>query len=339
MKKKWISIILSLSMFILVACDGSPAEDMSATRQIFAMDTYMTLTAYGREAEEAVLAAVREVNRLDAMLSTGRETSEVAKLNQNGKGEMSADVKALYESARECYEETSGAFDITIYPLMKAWGFADENYRVPEDRELRALLPLVDGSKLVTEENTLILPEGVAVDFGGIAKGYTSDCLEKVFAKYELNGAIVSLGGNVDCYGAKKEGEQWSVGIENPSASPIEGDYIGILSLNDRAVITSGGYERFFEKEGKKYHHILNPKTGKPADTGLVSVTRVSKNGTKADALSTALYVMGRERGEAFWREHREEFDVVWLETDGSIGITAGLKNCFQSDHPYSVLQ
>ena len=171
-----------------------------------------------------------------------------------------------------------------------------------------------------------LLGKNTAIDLGGIAKGYTSARLMDVFRSYGLTSGLVSLGGNVQVLGTKPDGSLWRVGIENPQG----GDYLGVLSTKDAAVITSGGYERYFEENGKHYHHILDPATGYPAESGLVSVTIVSPDGTLADALSTALFVMGRERAEEYWRAHADEFDVILQDEGGTIYVSQGIWENFE---------
>ena len=143
----------------------------------------------------------------------------------------------------------------------------------------------------------------------------------------------------METYGSRPERGSWKVGIENPSVSALKGDYVGILSLGEEAVITSGSYQRYFEKDGKKYHHILDPATGKPVDNGLLSVTVISPDGAMADGLSTALFVMGEEKGIQYYKQHKKEMDVVWLKTDGTILVTEGLTGKFSTDFSYKTVR
>ena len=302
------------------------------------MDTYMELTAYGRNSEQAVEAALEEIQRLDALLSTGSNTSEVTLLNKNKVGEFSEDYAYLLTRSMELFEETKGAFDITIYPIMKAWGFAGKKYCVPDDDELEALLQNVDVSKIQYDEETrkIILPEQVEIDFGGIAKGYTSSRVAQIMKTYGIKSAIINLGGNVQAIGTKNDGSLWKVAIKSPYESL---PYLGVLSVEDKAVITSGGYERYFEENGMIYHHIIDPKTGKPAQNGLVSVTIVCKDGTLADGLSTALFVMGKDEAIDYWRAHKEEFDAVLYDENGRLYVTSGLEGSFSSDLSYEIVR
>lgn len=312
-------------------------ENKSAARKLFAMDTYMEITAYGRKSEEAVTKAAEEIERLDALLSTGSDTSEVAILNRNKSAIVSEDSAYLLKRSTELWNSTEGAFDITIYPVMKAWGFAGEEFRVPTDSELQNLLDYVDASKIAFDEATkeVVLPAAAEIDFGGIAKGYTSARVAQIMKEYGIKSAKLNLGGNVQTVGTKTDGSLWRIAIKSPDDTL---PYLGVLSVEDKAVITSGGYERYFEENGMVYHHIINPKNAKPAQEGLLSVTIVSEDGTLADGLSTALYVLGKEEAIAYWKAHKEEFDAVLFDDTGKLYVTEGLADSFEAELEYEVV-
>lgn len=294
----------------------------------------MTVTAYGEKAESAVDKAVDEINRLETVLSAEKKESDIYKLNETGSGTLSEDTKDIVAEALKINKTTKGAFDISIYPLMVKWGFTTQKYNVPSKNEISKLLENVDSSKIIFDEKSgsIKLDKNMKVDLGGIAKGYTSSRVMQIFKQCGVTSGLVSLGGNVQALGTKTDGENWQIAIENPDKSS---DYIGVVSVKDKAVITSGGYERYFEKNGKIYHHILDPKTGYPAESGLKSVTIVSDNGTLADALSTSLFVMGKEKALDYWREHKNKFDTVLVEDNGDITITDGLKKVFKSNFKF----
>lgn len=278
--------------------------------ELFAMDTYMNLCAYGEQSQKAVEAASAEIQRLDELLSVTGESGDVYQLNQLGQRQVEADTLAVISRAVDVTKETDGLFDCTITPVMKLWGFRDGNFRVPSPEELAEQLAKVDGSKVRIEGNTVTLLDGVTVDLGAIAKGYTSQRIMEVYRENDVTSGIVSLGGNVQTLGRKPDGSLWRVALEDPRNSE---DYFGILDVENKAVITSGGYQRNFTENGKLYHHIIDPRTGYPAENGFISVTIVSEDGTLADALSTALFIMGPEKAEAFWKEHKDLFDAVMM--------------------------
>lgn len=321
------------------ASSSSSAADASSSRDIFAMDTYMTVTAYGPNAEMAVDQAQQEIERLDALLSTGAETSEVAQINANGGGTLSEDTTYLLERSLDLYDSTNGVFDIAIYPIMDAWGFTTGNYTVPSNEMIENLLPLTDANNIIydkDESSISFAKDGMKIDFGGIAKGYTSGRIADIYRECGVTSGLINLGGNVQVVGTKTDGSKWRVAVQSPET---EDDYLGILSTADRAVITSGGYERYFEQDGVKYHHIIDPSTGHPANNGLVSVTIVSADGTLADGLSTSLFIMGKDKAAEYWRAHSDEFDTILEDEDGILYVTEGIADDFTSDHETNIIR
>lgn len=341
MKKSYFRLsgvlLFLLCIAMLTACQNSD-ENKKVSKDIFAMDTYMTVTAYGKNAENSVNKAVDEINRLETVLSAEKQESDIYKLNETGSGTLSTDTKNIVSKALEINKTTNGAFDISIYPLMVKWGFTTQKYNVPSKNEISKLLKDVDSSKIIFDEKSgnIKLKENMKIDLGGIAKGYTSSRVMQIFKECGVTSGLVSLGGNVQALGTKTDGTAWQIAIENPDKSS---DYIGVVSVKDKAVITSGGYERYFEKNGKTYHHILDPETGYPAESGLKSVTIVSDDGTLADALSTSLFVMGKEKALDYWREHKNEFDTVLVEDNGDITITGGLEKIFKSNFKFDTVK
>lgn len=299
---------------------SDPSE--SSSRELFAMDTVMSLTAYGSHAQEALSAAETEINRLDALFSISSETGDIYRVNQNGSGDLSEDTRNLLSSALTYFQETDGIFDCTIEPVMEAWGFPTQNYRVPDEAELNALLTHVDASAVSLNGNHVTLPADVRLDLGGIAKGFTSARVMQVFAENGVTSGIISLGGNVQTLGTKPDGSLWRVGIQDPNDP---NSLFAVVEVSDEAVITSGAYQRYFEQDGIHYHHIIDPRTGYPANNGLISVTIISPDGTLADALSTSLFIMGPEQAAAFWQNHKDQFDAILMTDSGEVLVTSGL--------------
>ena len=208
----------------------------------------------------------------------------------------------------------------------------------PDDKKINETILKINLSDVNFDENSSEVSfkkNGMGLDFGGIAKGYTSSQLMDIFKEYEIKSAMVSLGGNVQVLGAKPDGSLWKVAVKNPNKND---DYLGIITAKDKAVITSGGYERYFDKDGKRYHHILDPDTGYPADSDLQSVTIVSSDGALADAYSTALFVMGLEKSIDFWYENSEDFDAVLYTSDGKLYVTEGISDNFTSENKFKVI-
>ena len=333
MKRRFMFICAAA--LLLTGC-GASADEASA--QLFAMDTVMQLDAYGHQVKQAVSDAEETIQALEARLSRTREDSLVSVLNQNGAAQdLSAAEQALLSEALTFRDATGGAFDITIAPVMDAWGFTGDSYRVPAQDELDALLENVNSDEIRLSGSSVTLGAGQAIDLGGIAKGYTSDCVEAVFRENKIESGKISLGGNVFVLGGKPDGADWRVGIRDPQD---ENALAAVLTLRDAYAITSGGYERYFTENGNTYHHIIDPSTGYPADSGLLSVTVVAEangpdfsgpgNGTMCDAFSTALFVMGEERALEFWRTGDYDFDLVLVTADGRVIITDGLSDRFE---------
>ena len=335
---KRFSILIAALCLCLTGCGKQTTE---ATAQIFAMDTVMEVAAYGEHAEQAVKYTEKRIEELENRLSRTKAHSLVSGLNRDGSiRHLTYDYWNLIARAKEYRDATNGAFDITIAPVMDAWGFTGDSFRVPEQSELDTLLKKVNSDAiqmLGSPSDSVTLGEGQAIDLGGIAKGYTSDCVEAVFYDHEIENGKISLGGNVFVLGTKPDGSDWRVGIKDPRN---ESGLAAILSLRDAYAITSGGYERYFEENGKTYHHIIDPSIGYPADSGLLSVTVVAAdngpdwagagNGAMCDAFSTALFVMGEEQALDFWRNGGYDFDLVLVTEDGRVVITAGLADRFE---------
>lgn len=338
--------LAAAGMLLLTGCGGQtvPAETPT-TRQIIAMDTVVQFAVYGQGAGETVQAAVEQVQELERLLDRTEADSQISLLNRQA-GELTAVDETVYElvdAALTYSRETAGCFDITVAPVMDAWGFATEDQRVPEQSELEGLLPQVDSDLMTLEAGTpprIALAEGQAIDLGGIAKGYASDCMAALFAQREVERGWVSLGGNVLAWGTRPDGQPWQIGVQDPRY-PNEERVVGLVGLEDAFAVTSGGYQRYFEKDGVTYHHIIDPATGYPAEGGLTSVTVVApaetaengpENGTLCDALSTALFVMGEERALDFWRTSGQGFDLILVTEDGRVLVTAGIGDAFTPD-------
>lgn len=330
------ALLCALALLLGLAGCGAKGSDT----EFYAMDTVMTLTAYGKGAKAALEASEKKVDALESLLSRTREDSEISRLNAAAAGEpvaVDSEVARLLEDARAYTLATGGAFDITVAPIVSAWGFTTDAYRVPAQSELDALLKTVGPDKLSVRDGSVSHEAGTCVDLGGIAKGYASDCVADIFAQNGIASGKVALGGNVYVCGSKPDGSLWRIAVQDP-ANP-EG-YVGVLQLSDAFAVTSGSYQRYFEQDGKRYHHIIDPATGYPAESGLTSVTVVARRGESGgasgwdgalcDALSTALFVMGPERALDFWRMGQYAFELVLVTEDGRVLVTGGLDGNFE---------
>lgn len=332
---KKISILLSFTLIFCCGCSESEQPQqigIPAVRDFFAMDTYMNLKVYGENAEKAASECENEIKNLENLLDVTNENSDIWKINHsNGKNTPVSNITLnLINTAIKIGNQTKGALDITIYPVLKEWGFTTGEYKIPSQKTLSQLIKNVDYSRIETFTDNVTIPENFQIDMGALAKGYTSDRLMEIFKKYNISSAIVNLGGNVQTLGKKTDGTLWNVAVVNPFDPQTD---ICIVSVENKAVITSGNYERFFiGDDEKKYWHIIDSEDGYPADNGLVSVTIIGESGLLCDALSTALFVMGLDDAVEFWKSGKYDFDMILVTDDAKMFITEGIEsNCKQT--------
>ena len=318
--KKILSYLFLCALLCALNGCGVQSGDVRNSVNFFAMDTLMEFSAY---ADETTLSGAREiVTELESRVSTTNAKSEIYRLNHDGGGTVSPGTAELLRTALSMCRLTNGAFDLSIYPVVRAWGFTTGEYRIPSGDELAALLAQVDYTRIRLDGEDVSLPDGMEIDLGGIAKGYAGRKAAEYLREHGVTSALLNLGGNVQTVGEKPDGTPWRVAVQDPLQS---GAYAGILEIRNQAAVTSGGYERHFTGEdGETYWHIMDPETGRPARSGLLSVTVVADDGALCDALSTALFVMGAETAERFWREH-QDFEMVLITEDGEAIVTPGL--------------
>lgn len=305
--------MLAALLPVLLLCGCAPKEYAT---DFFAMDTFMTVQVLGKDGEQLAAACERTVNTLEAALSRTREGSEVWNLNHAAGApvEMPAAAELLLWSS--VYSDmTGGLYDPTVARLTDLWGIGTEAERIPAQTEIDEALAHT-GSKLAQADgHTFGLLDGAQLDLGGIAKGYAADQCAAILRDAGASG-LLTLGGNIYAVGTNG-GEDWRIGIADPDNSA---GYLAVVSVRDKSVVTSGDYERFFERDGKRYHHIFDPRTGYPADSGLRSVTVIDENSTRADALTTALFVMGLSDGLAFCAQN--DIAAVFITADKQIVAT-----------------
>ena len=336
--KNWLSAALLSAAFLLTGCSGAPAQGPE-TATFFAMDTAMDFTVYG----DAALLDEAEtlIGSLEEQVSVTDEHSDIYAIDHTGSGSLSGNAAELMEQALELCRRTGGALDISVYPIVQAWGFTTGSYQVPDEETIQSLLPLVDYTQIQYDAATgvVTLPEGMEIDLGSVAKGYAGQLAAQMLREHGVQSALLNLGGNVQTVGAKPDGSPWQIGIKDPQGE----DAMMVLSVEDQAVVTSGGYERYFEQDGQTYWHIMDPFTGRPADSGLLSVTIVGDEGVVCDGLSTALFVMGLEKAADLWAQSGD-FEAVFVTASGEVYITEGLRDRFAlteqyADTPVSVIE
>ena len=330
--KKVISMTVCLAMLLPLCACGDTKEQ----KQVFAMDTVMTLTAYGKNAKTGLDAATGVINSLNTLLDPEVENSAAYQLNHaDGQNVIvTPQVAEILSAALKVCKQSDGALDLSVYPLYLAWGeFDSEKGKIPSSDEIKELLKNVRFSETsITEFNgesnySVRMPAGTQISFGAVAKGCASNRAIEAMRNAGVESGIVSLGGNVQTLGLKPDGSKWTVAVEDPNDT---GSYIGTLKVGETAVVTSGNYQRcFIGSDGIKYHHLIDPSTGEPANNGLVSVTVVCEEGTMADCLSTAMFVLGVNGALRYWRNYGG-FDMVMITEDNEVICTSGLVEVFE---------
>ncbi|MCB2296938.1 FAD:protein FMN transferase [Clostridium tagluense] len=321
-------LLLSIPIF-LVSCktNTKPVE-----KETYMMGTIVQLKVYGKNAEKATELALKRISDIESKMSVNLKSSEITKLNAKAgiSGEkLSVDTYSVIEKAVKYSKLTDGSLDATIEPIVKLWGIGTDKARIPSKSEIEEKLKLVDYKDIIldSKNSTVQLRRtGQAIDLGAIAKGYTADEIKKVLIDNKVNSALINLGGNVFAVGSKPDGTSWNIGIQNPLDT--RGQYLGTISVTDKSMVTSGNYERYFIVDGKRYHHIFDPKTGYPSEAGLISTTIVSDNSIDGDALSTSTYILGLSKGIKLI-ESIKGVEAIFVTSDKKVYVTAGLKDSF----------
>ncbi|MCX5657670.1 MAG: FAD:protein FMN transferase [Candidatus Omnitrophica bacterium] len=299
------------------------------------MGTFAKITCIGKNKESCSVAidkAFEEIGRVENLLSKFKESSEISILNNSGTEpvKIGAETLQILKKAKQFYEASGGAFDISVSPLLKLWCFYDKNKTIAElyDRDIKEKLNLIGLEKIIIDDNkhtaSFKFP-GMALDLGGIAKGYAVDKARDVMLNLGVKNALISIGGEIFCIGKGIGKNSWNIGIRHP----LEHDkIIATVNLKNKAVSTSGAYENFIEIKGKRFGHIINPRTGYPVENNLVSVTIIADDCTTADALATAVFVLGKEKGLVLIKEYKVEAVLISKDKDGllNIAVTKNLR-------------
>ncbi len=297
----------------------------------FVMDTFVEQKLYGENAKAAVNEISRRLRDYEQRFSMHLDSSEISKLNAAaGKGpvELSADVYELLRRSRDLSLASEGAFDVTIAPLTKSWGVTSDSPSVPTEQEIAEAKALVNAEELLLHEDgsAELLREGQAVDLGAIAKGAACDIVREVAAEYNIQRGYVSIGGNIVALEQKPLGSDFWFGIRDPNGDAAAS--ICAVQLYGKTMATTGGYERYFEEDGVRYHHVLDPQTGWPADSDLLSVTVISEDGALADYLSTSLFVLGKETVLSCL--DRADFQLIAVGEDRTVYCSESLEGKLQ---------
>jgi len=303
----------------------------------FALGTVCSVSLYEYASEQIYSDIFNRIREIENLMSVNIPVSDISRINaasgiepvQVHDDTLKVIERAIYFAEFSCIDtggiEANGAFDPTVGPLVSLWGIGNENPRIPAQDEIDETLPLVNwrNVEINLNNNTVFLKhQGMALDLGAIAKGYAADEAAIIIGKTNVKRAIIDLGGNILLYGEKKDKSPWKVGIQNPLEG--RGVLAGVAQVREKTVVTSGVYERFFEQDGKRYHHIFSPSHGYPANSGLLSVTIIASNSMEADALSTAVFVLGYERGIMLLKNYPGA-EAIFIFEDKSIRITPGV--------------
>ncbi len=322
--------ILMLSAGMLLTCSGC-GEAVEKQDTLSAMGTMITLTAYGKKADAGIAAAKSVIASTEAAVDPKLESSYTYQLN-NAFGQavvVSGQVADMVSLAQTINKQGSGALDLSIYPLVKLWGFENHKYYVPSDDEIsRALKYLCMKDTIVTSfpstnTYTVTIPWGCELTFASMARGCASDYAIEAMRQAGVESAIISMESNVQTLGVKPDGTNWNIAVKDPN---FPANYLGVLNVGETAVSTTVNYtETFTDINGTTYHHLINPTSGYPTTNALRSVTVICQDGTKADALSTAMFVLGQSRALSYWRNYGKDFDLVLVNNQGDVICTAGL--------------
>lgn len=323
-----ISTLVVLVLF-LSACTVSQREPVKESR--FLLDTVIEITLYEKETTaRAILNEMfNEIQSSELKYSRHVAGSEISRINNNP-GEMieiSEDTVGMLEKSLNFSALSNGLFDISIGPLVDLWDIGGEDPHVPSSDAITAVLKKIDYRKVfldIENHKASIIDDGMSLDTGAIAKGYITDKLVSYLLEKGVESALLNLGGNLYLHGNKTDGSAWNVGIRNPYG--LQGEYLGTVSVSNMSVVTSGIYERFFLENQKRYHHILNPKTGYPAGNGLASVSILSSSSTLADGFSTTVFLLGPEAGMALI-EKTEDAEAILVTMDKKVFLSSGIKN------------
>lgn len=298
--KRLFCVLLCLALCLCAGCSAEKKQ----TKTLFAMDTVMELTVWGEDAQAGLEQITALLQDLEKTWSAQDKKSVLSQISNGQTPELSAEQKELLDRVEELSLYTGGAFDPKLGAVSRVWNFTADTHAVPSAQAI---------------EDALAQEQW---DLGAALKGYAGQQAVELLETMDIDRALLNLGGNIQTFGEKPGGVPWNIGIQNPDG----GDPVGIVAVTGTAsVVTSGDYQRYFELEGVRYHHILDPETGCPADGGLRSVTVICRDGLKADVLSTALFVMGLEKATEFWRQS-DDFEAVFITTEGKIFATAGAK-------------
>lgn len=324
-----IYCVTALSSVLLLSC--APTQERLYKETRISMGTTVSITVSSNsedKAKKAIDRAFNEIDRLAGLLNFFSEDSEVSMINRNAgisPVRVSPETLEVINKALFVSQNTKGSFDITVGHVIRLYDF--RNRVIPDEKLLKERLEFVGYKNIIVdkEKSTVFLKKsGVQIDLGGIAKGYAADKAVDVLKENGIRSGIVAVSGDIKTFGRRPDGKDWNIGIRNPRQKSDKNEIIATIGLSDMAISTSGDYQRFFIQDGKRYHHLLNPKTGYPA-YGCQSVTVIAKDATYTDAFATGIFILGPQKGLKVLE--KLGFDGVIIDKDGKILVTEGIKD------------
>jgi Membrane-associated lipoprotein involved in thiamine biosynthesis len=326
-----VALIIAIAAYVINKNEKESEE--TVVREFYGLGTIIRLRVDGKNREKAIQEAMDRLNIIENKMSVFKEFSEVSMINKNAgvsNQAVSTDTYFVINKAVEYSRLSEGTFDPTIRPIVSLWRIGSDNPRIPSKSEITSNLKLVNYEDIILDEKSHSIGlkhTKQAIDIGGIAKGYAADEVKKVFENNRIKSALIDLGGNIYALGTKPDKTLWKVGIQNPVDT--RGEHIGVISVENKSVVTSGNYERYFTKEGKIYHHIIDPKTGYPSESEVISSTIISDHSIDGDGLSTGVYIMGLEKSIKLI-ESLKGIDAIFITKNKEVYATSGIKNNFK---------
>ena len=334
-EKRWLIIIALVATLFLgfrfMSRDSKSDEDM-VTKTNYIMGTVMNISIYDKVDEKIFEDSFDIIRNIEKKMSLNIDDSEINNLNNKGFNnfvEVSDQTLFVLEKSIEYSKLSNGYFDVTVGPLVELWGIGSDRARIPNSDEIKDSISKIDYQSVQIDGNNVKLnKDNMVIDLGGIAKGYAADEVANFLKSKGVNRAIIDLGGNIYTVGSKEKNTPWTVGVQDPF-NEKRGDFIGVVKAIDKSVVTSGVYERYLEQDGKKYHHILDPFTGYPVDNELMSVTIISDNSIDGDALSTAVFALGVQKGYELVKSI-EGVEAIFITKDKDVYLTPYVKDSFE---------
>lgn len=331
-KKLSCILVLFITIIIVAGCANQrlPIKPISKTELV--IGTVCTITIYDKSDTTIIDESFARLRELENILSISKSNTELDEVN-NMAGiepvEVSNDTFNVVKKGLEYSKLSGGSLDITIGPLVKLWGIGTDNAKLPSEKEINEKKALIDYNKIQIDESKksiFLKDSNMIIDLGAIAKGYAADEIVKILKNAEVSSAIIDLGGNIYVLGDKIDGTPWKVGVQNPEKS--DSDTIGFVSVSNKSIVTSGVYERYFEQDGKNYHHILSPDTGYPYDNNILGVSILSNNSIDGDSLSTTLFALGVDEGLKLINS-LDDVEAIFITKNHELYLTNGFKKAF----------